>query len=909
MLKDTNVTTATASVAAIRPSLSLWQSLLDRAKAASSELAILAPHRAPLTNGDLLEHVVRVGAALRSHGIARADSVAVALPNGPEMATAFIAIATHAACAPLNPGYRKSEFEYYLDDLKPKALVLAPGTITPARQAAAALSIPVIDLVSDNAGPAGNFVLSAGPLSELEALPAQADDVALLLHTSGTTSRPKLVQLTQRNVLVSVTNIADTLRLRPADRCLNIMPLFHIHGLIGATLSTIASGGSLVCTRGLNVAEFFLWLEQFQPSWYSAVPTMHQSVLARARDTGIRRVTSSLRLIRSSSSPMPTRVMTDLEQLFGVPVLESYGMTEAAHQMTCNPLPPARRKPGSVGVPAGPEVAVLDDSGARLGPEQIGEIVIRGPNVTAGYRANPDANAASLLPDGWFRTGDLGRFDAEGYLYLTGRTKEMINRGGEKIAPREVEEALMEHAAVAQAVAFSMPHARFGEDVGAAVTLQDGQTVTERALRDFAAARLADFKVPRRILFLPELPKGATGKLHRIGLAKRLGITEELPQQPAIAPDDAMPQTKTELRVAACWMRTLKREAISLHVNFFDIGGDSLAALSLAADLEREMGVLIDVMKHPTIAAMAAVLEEGGEQASQRLYSIKPQGARPPLFLVGAGPLFRNLSLRLDPEQPVLSAVLLDYSRMPVPCRLEDIAAFHVETIRSVQPHGPYALGGWCVDGTAAYEAARQLRALGEEVALLILFDPLAPQGSSASRKWSWLIRRARFHLGQLRALDGPQAREYVVNRWNTVWLKITRRLIQLRYRMRPSGLSQAYIRDALAIQHFATAHYRLGPYDGRTLILRSVEKATTEGEFSGTEWAQSISALVETHITPGDHRSMFLPPEVDQTANLVERSLRAARQIPAVLGDRAPPSRPAWPAYLHVESRQSASS
>jgi thioesterase domain-containing protein/acyl carrier protein len=431
-----------------------------------------------------------------------------------------------------------------------------------------------------------------------------------------------------------------------------------------------------------------------------------------------------------------------------------------------------------------------------------------------------------------------------------------------------------------------MPHGKLGEDVGAAVTLQDGQTVTERALRNFVAARLADFKVPRRILFLPELPKGATGKPQRIGLAERLGIIDEPIPQPEIAPEDAMPQTKTELRVAACWMRTLKREAISLHANFFDIGGDSLAALTLVADLEREMGVLIEVMEHPTIAAMAAVLEEGGEQASQRLYSIKAQGARPPLFLIGAGPLFRNLSLRLDPEQPVLSAVLLDYSRMPVPCRVEDIAAFHVETIRSVQQHGPYALGGWCIDSIVAYEAARQLRALGEEVELLILFEPLAPQGFVAGGKWSWLIRRTLFHLGQLRALDGPQARQYALDRWHTVWRKITRRLIQLRYRigLRPSDPSktyipaETYIRNALAIQHLAGARYRPGPYDGRTLILRSVEKVTAEGDLSGTKWAQSISGPIETHLTSGHHRSMFLPPEVDQTADLVESSLRAAR-------------------------------
>lgn len=883
---------ALSPVAGSDVSVSLWQLLLHRAEDAPDGFAILAPGRPAMTNRDLLSQAARVGEALRSYGIGSGDSVAVALPNGPEMATAFLAVAAHAICAPLNPGYRQAEFEYHLADLRPKALIMAPGTVESARLAAAALSIPVIDLSLDAAWPAGHFALPAGPLSVTEPVAATNSNVALLLHTSGTTSRPKLVPLTQRNILTSAMNIARTLRLEPGDRCLNIMPLFHIHGLIGAALSSIASGGALVCAPGLNVGEFFDWLNLFQPTWYTAVPTLHQSILARARDMGITRFACSLRLIRSSSSAMPTRVMAELEQLFEVPVLESYGMTEAAHQMASNPMPPAARKPGSVGLPAGPEIVVLDDNGAPLGREETGEIAIRGPNVTAHYLANPDANAASFLPGGWFRTGDLGHFDAEGYFYITGRTKEIINRGGEKIAPREVEEALMAHAAVAQAVSFSLRDSRLGEDVGAAVVLQEGQAITERELRNFVAAQLADFKVPRRILFLPELPKSATGKLQRIGLAERLGITSEPPAETKPQLDDAVPQTKTELRVAACWMRTLKCKTIALHTNFFDIGGNSLAAVSLAVNLEKELGVslsFIDVMENPTVAAMAAIIDKGGEGASQRLYSIKPQGSRPPMFFIGAGPLFLDLSRRLDQEQPVLSALLLDYSRMPVPCRMEDIAAFHVETIRSVQHRGPYAVGGWCVDGLAAYETARQLRALGEEVALLILFDTEAPgapgrNGISLGSRFRHLARRAGLHLRQLRQLEGPQARQYVLERWHTIEEQLVRKVIQLYYRIgwRSSDSSTVYneqaLKRALAIQHMARTHYRPGPYDGRTLILRSAHNATT-GEKSGlTDWKCWIFGPMEEHTMPGDHRDMFLPSLADQTAHLIENSLGVAR-------------------------------
>jgi len=220
---------------------------------------------------------------------------------------------------------------------------------------------------------------------------------------------------------------------------------------------------------------------------------------------------------------MPPQVISELEAAFNTPLIEAYGMTEAAHQMASNPLPPARRIPGSVGIAAGPEVAIMDVDGNLLDRGLTGEIVIRGPNVTAGYESNPKANAEAYTK-GWFRTGDQGVMDADGYLSITGRLKEIISRGGEKISPREVDEILMDHPAVQQVVTFGIPHEKLGEEVGAAVVLREGVTATEKELREFAAIRLADFKIPRKILFLEEIPKGATGKLQRIGLAAKLGL-------------------------------------------------------------------------------------------------------------------------------------------------------------------------------------------------------------------------------------------------------------------------------------------------------------------------------------------------------------------------------------------------
>jgi acyl-CoA synthetase (AMP-forming)/AMP-acid ligase II len=349
------------------------------------------------------------------------------------------------------------------------------------------------------------------------------DDVALLLHTSGTTSRPKLVPLTQRNITASARNIRDTLALTSDDVCLNIMPLFHIHGLIGGVLSSLAAGAYVCCTPGSHPVKFFGWLDEVKPTWYTAAPSLHRAIVARAARHAESVTRSRLRLIRSSSAALRPEQMAALERTFRVPVLQSYGMTEASHQVASNPLPPAARKPGSVGRPAGPEVAVVDEAGNILPPGSMGEVVIRGANVTTGYEANPEANAAAFA-HGWFRTGDQGRFDEDGYLWLTGRFKELINRGGEKVSPLEIEAVLMEHPGVQQVVVFAVPDEAHGEEIAAAVVRREHASLTDRELRHFVASHLADFKVPRKILFVEQIPGGATGKLQRIGLAEKLGL-------------------------------------------------------------------------------------------------------------------------------------------------------------------------------------------------------------------------------------------------------------------------------------------------------------------------------------------------------------------------------------------------
>lgn len=496
---------------------------------ADDQPALAAPGAPKLTYSQLRSLVARTGRMLAGQGLGVKDRVAIVLPNGPTMATAFLSVAAHMCAAPLNPSYREDEFDFYISDLDAKLLIVAQGDDTPARKVAERRGVAIVELVDESATAAGLFSLKNADL-EADAPQPGPDDACLVLHTSGTTSRPKIVPLSQRNLYASAGNIARSLKLTAGDRGLNIMPLFHIHGLIAAVLAPLSVGGEVSCTPGFNALKFFAWLDEVQPSWYTAVPTMHQAILSRARRNEASVAAAQLRFIRSSSSSLPPQIMAALEETFGCPVIEAYGMTEATHQMASNPLPEQPRKPGTVGIPAGPEIKIMDDAGKFVARGGAGEIVIRGPNVTAGYENNPQANAENFPddPDGggrWFRTGDQGRFDDDGYLSITGRLKEIINRGGEKISPREVDEVLLDHEAIDQVVTFAMPHDKLGEDVAAAIVLKEGAELSEQDVRAFAQTSLADFKVPRKIVFLDEIPKGATGKLQRIGLAEKLGLT------------------------------------------------------------------------------------------------------------------------------------------------------------------------------------------------------------------------------------------------------------------------------------------------------------------------------------------------------------------------------------------------
>jgi acyl-CoA synthetase (AMP-forming)/AMP-acid ligase II len=486
--------------------------LLDSTPA--DRTAVIVPEQnIRITYGELRRQVEALAEALAASGVGRGDRVGIALPNGLPNSVAFLAASMAGTAAPLNPAYKEDEFKFYLEDTNARVLILPPEGIDEARRAAGD-TVPILTI---DMSEAGNVTLT-GVDARKPFVPPSITDVALVLHTSGSTGRPKRVPLSHANLSISATNVARSYALSPDDVSLCVMPLFHVHGLVASTLATLATGGTVVVPAKFSPLSFWRVARDYGATWYSAVPTLHQLLLARVEPGAPRPAgAEKLRFIRSCSASLPPQVMHDLEAAFGAPVLEAYGMTEAAHQMASNPLPPGSRKPGSVGPGTDVRISIRDGEGREVAAGERGEVCIQGPNVIRGYENNPEANATSFFGE-WFRTGDQGVLDENGYLTLVGRLKELINRGGEKISPREIDEVLLTHPAIAEAVCFGVPHRSWGEEVEAAVVLRpsdSGATATQAELLAFCKERLADFKRPKQIHITTAIPRTATGKIQR----------------------------------------------------------------------------------------------------------------------------------------------------------------------------------------------------------------------------------------------------------------------------------------------------------------------------------------------------------------------------------------------------------
>ena len=507
------------------------QSAIHGSEGRNSAVAVIVPARPGadalvVTYSNLLTEVAAFQQKLAAIGVGLGSAVSIATVNSYEFIVSFLAAAwQRGIAAPLNPAYKQDEFEFYIDDVK-SAIVLVPKgayqSDSPAVKAARKFKAAVAECYWDAAKK--EVCLDVKELGQLEgkgpqpALAPEPEDVALVLHTSGTTSRPKVVPLSHRNLVRTMKNIRATYQLAPTDRTMLVMPLFHVHGLLCGLLAPLYSGGSIVVPPKFSATDFWRDFIAHEANWYTAVPTIHQILLKPPAPNPL----PPIRFIRSCSSPLSPTVFHALEQTYRAPVLEAYAMTEAAHQMTSNNLPPGKRKPGTVGVGQGVEVVILDDAGAPVRQGAEGEICIRGENVTTGYLNNPAANASSFTKDGYFRTGDQGKKDEDGYVVITGRIKELINKGGEKISPIELDNMLARHPAVSEAVSFAIPDDMYGQEVAVAVVRKPGQSLEQDELRAWVGEKLAKFKVPKKVYFTDVMPKTATGKIQRRIVAEEM---------------------------------------------------------------------------------------------------------------------------------------------------------------------------------------------------------------------------------------------------------------------------------------------------------------------------------------------------------------------------------------------------
>ncbi len=623
-------------------SATIFESIAGWAAETPNAPAILSADRPPLTYAGLRDHVRSVVTALNRIGVGRGDRVAIVLPHGPDLATACLGVLAGAVAVPLNPEYRAAEYTAYLGRLRPRLLLTHRGEPSEARAAALALGVPIMELRPGTGAAAGRFDLDAGaaradaPRGGL----AQPGDVALVLHTSGTLAEPKRVPLTQRNLWVSAGNLARSLALGPADRALHLLPMFHIGGVLDVLAAPLTVGGSVACPSRFSAPEFFRGLESFRPTWTQAVPTMLQEILGHAMDHPAIVERHSLRFVRSVSAPLPVSVMEEFERVFRVPVIEIFGMTETAGVITSNPLPPGRRKAGSVGLPAGPEVGIRDEAGNVRRGGEVGEVVVRGESVTSGYEDAP-ADNAELFSGGWMRTGDQGFFDEDGYLFITGRLKEIINRGGEKISPREIDAIVLGHPAVADAATFAVPHPSLGEDVALAVVLKDGADLGPQELSHYLRERLAYFKVPRAVHFVDAVPRTPGGKLRRLELGRQVGRASSAAAAPA---PDATPATPVAKMLAEIWSRVLQVPRVGIHDDFFDLGGDSLKAASVVNEIQRRWGGTVYVaalFDAPTLVRFEGHLQQHYPEVLLRMLGQYIQ-ARAPVAAVRMDP--RNVT-------------------------------------------------------------------------------------------------------------------------------------------------------------------------------------------------------------------------------------------------------------------------
>lgn len=723
----------------------LGQAIGRNAQRFPHQPAIVSPNFAPLTYQDLQRQLDEIRRHLRQAGFDASARIGVLMPNGPEAVLAIVAVACGSIAVPLDPRLTPAEIDQRLDLLRLNALLVPRGTASEARQSAERRGIAILE-----AAPAGQRRLRlditvqacGSPVPDREPDPGSP---AFILQSSGTTAEPKLIPFSHDNMLAAAARLRTWFRLTPQDRCLSVSPPCYSHGLKVTVFTPLLTGGSIALPTNAAAVDLAEWFDALRPTWYSAGPTLHNAVLDKARNLTDAQAMHTLRVVISGGAPLPRAVREEFQQIMGVPVLEHYGSSEAA-QIAANQPPPGPNRPGTCGRPWPGTVMIVGEDGFPLPAREQGEVWVRGPTVMAGYLDAPELNRSAFV-DGWLRTGDIGSLDQDGYLSLHGRLSELINRGGEKIAPAEIDAALLRHPAVAEAAAFAVPHPRLGEDVAAALVLHGGAETTAAELRRFLQGELASFKIPRRIHILDQLPKGSTGKVQRRRLKEVLGVSQREPAVQAPAVTKGPQDLKAEVLIL--WRRLLKSEAISDSDDFFESGGDSLLATEMLIEVERLIGRPVPeaiMIGAGTIRQLLPRITEQVTLPATPLHPFHADGRRPPLYFfhgdfASGGLSARRMVQLLGPDQPIITIDPHGLYGEPVPASIEAMAADRLPLILEQHVSGPFLLAGYCNGALVAFEAARLLAAAGHRVEMVAMIDPPTVSARPAMRTLLRLLK------------------------------------------------------------------------------------------------------------------------------------------------------------------------
>lgn len=844
--------------------------------------ALLQHGSEPLSYGDLLGSIDAMGTMLNSWGLGRNDRIAIVHPGGRDMAAAILGIWSYATPVPLNPESTLGEFAIQLRDMRVKAIAILADIDTPARRAAIDLDLPVLDLRPNaNGGMNLSAISRAEASSDANSGPVQPDDIVAVLATSGTTSHSKIVPIRNRQLTARNEIAAADLGLTPADRGLNMLRLYHSGGLGQGISTPLIAGSSVAVLTDYSVDGILETLDKEQVTWCAASYAVYHAIhphLETRRPT-IERIASRLRFMRSGTGPLNATIAEEVESAFGVPIVVTYGTSEAGSSTSD---PPDRPRPDrrSVGQRAHAGVDILDETGAPLPQGVAGQIAVRGPTVFDGYENDDAANRIAFIGE-WFRTGDLGYFDDDGYLFITGRIKEMINRGGQNITPIEIDDALLAHPDIIAASSFPIPHPTLGEDVAAAIVTRDGRNLDQATLSQFLRGRLADYKVPRQMFFTAEIPKGPTGKVQRHKLAEVFASAPGVQADAKTTPNRE--PTFLEHQLQTLWAAALGRDHIGLDDDFFQLGGDSLQAVELFLQIEKTLGHPLPrsvLFEAGTVASMAKRIEASA--SSGCVVPIRPNGQRPPLFCVhdinGQVLNFRALAQYLDNDQPVygVQSAGLDHSEPPQ-VRIEDMAARYITEIRRVQPVGPYYVGGYSMGGWIAYEIAQQLRQMGQPVALLALFDTNPRQGRGRATLSAWLGHH-RDHIAGLKTADiAPYLARRLFNMGAMVETKARGSLFSNAWRMAENRgkTIPKILHRPIEANLMAVRSYQPRPYEGDAVLFKAAPYAWMPKD-AHEGWRILIGGDLEVRSVPGNHDNLLEEPHVRDVAAALSDCLNA---------------------------------